>query len=87
MNLQKKYTINGTGKLTIRGRIDAVVKTKNSIFIIEFKINQSAEKAIKQIKDKKYALRYSDDKCPIYLFGINFNTYKKEIEDWKLIKN
>jgi hypothetical protein len=75
-----------TELLTIRGRIDAVVKTKNSIFIIEFKINQSAEKAIEQIKNKKYALRYGDDSRPIYLLGINFNTYKKEIEDWKLEK-
>ncbi len=73
--------------LTIRGRIDAVVKTEDYIFIIEFKINQSAEKAIKQIKDKKYAIRYGDDNRPIYLFGINFNTDRKEIEDWKLILN
>jgi len=38
--------------LTIDGRIDAVVKTDNNIFIIEFKIDQSAKKAIQQIEEK-----------------------------------
>ncbi len=73
--------------LTIKGRIDAVVKTKDNIYIIEFKINQSADKAIQQIRDKKYALKYADDKRPISLLGINFDTDNKIIEDWKLIDN
>ena len=73
--------------LTIKSRIDAVIRTETNIYIIEFKINQSAEKAIKQIKDKKYALKYTDDKRPITLLGINFNTEKKLIEDWKKIEN
>ena len=72
---------------TIDGRIDAVVKTETDIYIIEFKINQSAEKALQQIKDKKYALKYADDKRPISLIGINFDTEKKLIEDWKKIEN
>ena len=72
---------------TIDGRIDAVVKTDTNIYVIEFKINQLAEKAIKQIKDKKYAQKYADDKRPIMLMGINFDTDKKNIADWKIIKN
>ena len=72
---------------TIDGRIDAVVKTETNIYIIEFKINQSAEKAIQQIRDKKYALKYASDKRPIILIGINFDTEKKIISDWKKIEN
>ncbi|MEA3452230.1 MAG: AAA family ATPase, partial [Bacteroidota bacterium] len=68
--------------LTIDGRIDAVVKTKSHIYIIEFKINQTAEKAIQQIIDKKYALKYADDKRLVLLIGINFDTENKIIEDW-----
>ncbi len=71
--------------ITIRGRIDAVVKTENHIFIVEFKINQSAQTAIKQIKDKKYALKYADDKRPIILIGINFDTKKKLIDDYLIV--
>ncbi len=68
---------------TIDGRIDAVVKTDDNIYIIEFKVNQSSDVAIEQIKNKKYALKYDNDKRTIYLIGINFNTDKKEIDDWK----
>ena len=71
--------------LTIDGRIDAVVKTETDIFIIEFKINQSAEKAIEQIKSKEYAKKYADDKRQISLIGINFDTEKKKIEDYMKI--
>ena len=72
---------------TIDGRIDAVIKTETHIYIIEFKINQSVKKAIQQIRDKKYALKYANDKRPICLIGINFDTEKKIIKEWKLIEN
>lgn len=69
---------------TIDGRIDATVKTDACIYILEFKINQSAQKAIQQIRDKKYALKYENLKKPIKLLGINFDTDKKMIEDYLL---
>ncbi len=72
--------------LTIDGRIDAIVKTDEHIYILEFKINQSAQKAIQQIKDKKYALGYTDDKRPITLLGINFDTEKKCVDDYIIEK-
>lgn len=68
---------------TIDGRIDAVVKTDDRIFVIEFKINQPAKNAIEQIKKKKYAAKYADDNRPISLLGINFNTDAKEIDDYE----
>ena len=67
---------------TIDGRIDAVVKTETHIYIIEFKIDQSAQAAIQQIKNKQYALKYADNTRPIYIIGINFDTEKKKIEDY-----
>ncbi len=42
--------------LIIDGRIDAVVKTKENIYVVEFKINQIADKAIQhrlRIKDMR----------------------------------
>jgi len=71
---------------TIDGRIDAAIKTDDNIYVVEFKINQSAKKAIKQIKEKKYALKYANNKRPISLLGINFDTEKKTIEDYLLEK-
>ncbi len=68
--------------LTIDGRIDAVVKTDDNIYVIEFKINQSAEQAITQIKNKKYADKYKTDSKKITLLGINFDTGKNSIDDY-----
>ena len=72
------------------GIIDAVIKTDDTIFVLEFKINQSPKTAIQhistmlnaRIRDKKYALKYADDKRAVILLGINFDTTKKLIEDY-----
>ena len=69
---------------TSDGRMDAVVKTPSHIYIIEFKLNQSAEKALQQIKDKDYAAKYTTENKPIVLVGINFNSRKKAIGSWKM---
>jgi len=71
--------------LTIDGRIDAVVKTDNHIYIIEFKINQSASKAIEQINQKRYAEKYFTDKRTKIKLGINFNSETRKVDDYKLL--
>jgi len=59
------------------GRIDLVIQTKDTCFIIEFKINSTAEKAIKQIEDKKYYQPYVSLGKKIILIGITFDTKAK----------
>ena len=68
---------------TNKGRIDSVLKCPGDIYIIEFKFNQSAEKAIEQIKEKKYYESYLDTNKKIHLLGINFSTEEKNILEWK----
>jgi len=68
---------------TNKGRIDCVLKCPGDIYIIEFKFNQSAEKAIEQIKEKKYYESYLDTNKKIHLLGINFSTEEKNILEWK----
>ena len=60
------------------GRVDAVVKTKNYIYIIEYKVDQTAGIALDQIKEKAYATAYQTDGRKILLLGINF--MKKKVE-------
>jgi hypothetical protein len=72
--------------LTSEGRIDMLVETEADIFIVEFKCNQSAEKAIKQIKDKNYADSFKLKNKEIILIGINFDTEKRNIKDIKIEK-
>lgn len=67
---------------TQKGRVDAVIEMKDKILIFEFKLDQSAEVAIAQIKQKAYYQIYSCLKIPIYLVGINFNSQFKSIDDW-----
>lgn len=61
------------------GRIDVVIQTKNTLFIIEFKINDSAANALKQIKAKKYYQKYESTNKKIILVGIAFDTATKNV--------
>jgi len=64
--------------LTNTGRIDLVLESKNYIYIFEFKLNQTSQIALEQIKDKKYYSRFLDKNKKITLVGINFiNTQNK----------
>jgi len=67
---------------TSRGRLDAVLETKDQIFIFEYKVDQSAKKAMKQIKDKKYFQPYLNLNKKINLIGMNFSTKVKNINQW-----
>ncbi len=66
------------------GRIDALIKTEKFIYIIEFKLNADASKALEQIKTKKYFEQYQQDLRPITLIGISFDTQEKNIGDFKI---
>jgi len=57
---------------TSRGRIDAVVETESTIYILEFKVNNTAQNALEQIKEKKYADKYLNQNKKITLIGISF---------------
>ena len=50
------------------------------ILLIEFKYNQSAEEALKQIKEKEYFSRYQNGDYPndVLLIGINYNRKTKD---------
>jgi len=72
--------------LTSEGRIDCTVETETNIYIIEFKANQDAEKALQQIKDKNYTDRFKIKDKKIVLIGINFDTEKRNIKDIKIEK-
>jgi Predicted AAA-ATPase/PD-(D/E)XK nuclease superfamily len=69
---------------TSEGRIDAVVKTDTHIFILEFKINDTAESALQQIKDRHYADRYLNEGKQICLVGMACK--EKTIKDY-LVEN
>jgi hypothetical protein len=61
------------------GRIDCVLKTDNTIYIIEFKLNGSKEDALQQIEDKQYAQKYLMDNKGIVLLGVEFDQKSRNI--------
>ncbi|MEM7531284.1 MAG: ATP-binding protein [Chloroflexota bacterium] len=68
--------------LTNVGRIDAVLSTDDTVYIIEFKMT-TAKAALKQIKDKQYAQPFMNQGKTIILLGIAFDKEKRNISDWK----
>jgi Predicted AAA-ATPase/PD-(D/E)XK nuclease superfamily len=69
---------------TSDGRMDAVVTTPTHIYIIEFKLNESADKALQQIRDKDYASKYLTENKKIVLVGVNFSSRKRGVGGWKM---
>jgi hypothetical protein len=69
-----------------KGRIDALLKHQNRMYLFECKLDGSAESAIEQIKEKGYANAYLNQGLEIYLLGINFSSQTKEVIEWKIEK-
>lgn len=71
------------------GRIDAVIRFTNVIYIIEFKFDNSSnskEKALKQIIDKKYHEKFIIDKKEVIAVGISFSDKHKNISGYSYEK-
>ncbi len=64
------------------GRTDCLVITEKAIYIFEFKLKESAEDALKQIKEKNYAERYKADNKKIVLIGVSFNAENNTVSEW-----
>ena len=64
------------------GRTDCVVKTEKAIYIFEFKLKESAEVALKQIKEKNYTERYKAENKNIVLIGVSFDSEEKTVKEW-----
>ena len=69
---------------TSDGRIDMVLKTTDNIYVFELKYKKDAATALAQIKDKKYASAFADDKRKKVLVGINFSEDNRTIDEWEI---
>ena len=67
---------------TNRGRIDFVVDVGNEIYLVEMKLDKSADEALQQIKDKGYAEKYRATDKRITLIGINFSSKTRSVEEF-----
>jgi len=67
---------------TNQGRIDLVIQAGSWIYVIEFKLNQTAEKAIGQIHNRNYAEKYCQTGKRFMLIGVNFSSKTGKIENY-----
>jgi hypothetical protein len=67
---------------TNEGRIDCVVQTDDTIYIIEFKLNGTKEAALQQIHDNNYALKYQGSDKSIVLLGVEFDQKSRNLGDF-----
>lgn len=69
---------------TPRGRVDVVMRTAHTLYIIEVKLDKSAGEAMGQIDLKHYPERFALCGLPIVKVGINFDSERHTIEDWTI---
>jgi hypothetical protein len=65
------------------GRADIVIKTRTTIFVMELKVDGSAEDALAQINSRGYSIKYIADGRKITKIGINFSSKTRTVEGWK----
>jgi Holliday junction resolvase-like predicted endonuclease len=69
---------------TSSGRVDAVIKTADTIYVFEFKMdnNSTAEKALAQIDSKDYLIPYSADGRKLVKIGAEFSEKERGLTRW-----
>jgi len=69
---------------TPMGRVDMVMRTATTLYIVELKLNQSAEVAIQQIDLKNYPERFALCGLPMVKVSINFDMERHTLKDWMI---
>ena len=67
---------------TSQGRIDLVLQTDKFIYVMEFKLEGTAEEALQQINEKHYAKPFESDGRTLFKIGVNFSAETRNIEKW-----
>ena len=69
-------------KETSEGRIDCVVECPDYVYVMEFKMDGSAQSALEQIRERGYTKPYLTDKRKVFSIGVNFSSEKGTIEEY-----
>ena len=68
-----------------KGRADAVVKTKDYIYVFEFKLDGSVEDALRQIDERGYLLPYKADGRKLVKIGVSFSKEERNLDAWEIV--
>ena len=67
---------------TSEGRIDLLIKTNRFIYLMEFKLEGTAEEALAQINERHYAVPFQTDDRTVFKIGVNFSSKTRNIQKW-----
>ena len=82
--LMRRQVVAAVEERTSEGRIDLAVETDRHVYVMEYKVDKSAEAALRQIKEKRYADKFRLEKGKtIHLLGIAFSSTGHTVQDWK----
>jgi Holliday junction resolvase-like predicted endonuclease len=67
---------------TSQGRIDLVLQASDYVYVMEFKLDGTAEEALQQINDKGYARPFETSGRRLMKVGVNFSATTRNIDRW-----
>ena len=70
---------------SILGRADVVIKTRNDIFVLELKVDDTVDHALEQIDSKGYAIPYEADGRKVTKCGVSISSEARNITHWRVV--
>ena len=67
-----------------KGRLDILIKTDTTIYVMELKMNDDLDKTLQQIDEKDYTIPYKTDGRKVVKVAINFSTEDRTLKEWKI---
>ena len=71
---------------TSRGRVDVVLRTEATLYVMELKLDKNAPVAMEQINLKNYPERFALCGLPVVKVAVNFDSESGTLGDWMIEK-
>lgn len=65
--------------------MDTVVHTRDCIYVMEFKLDGSAQSALQQIREKRYGSPFLDQGKEVIALGVNFSSVERAVAEWEVV--
>lgn len=69
---------------TPRGRVDVVLRTRSTLYVMELKLDKSADDAMQQIDLKNYPERFALSGLPVVKVAVSFDGERRTLGEWKI---
>ena len=66
-----------------QGRVDCVLQTKTDAYVVEFKLDGTADEALRQIAERGYARPYDGGALRVHRVGVSFSSETGTIGEWR----